>query len=97
MKTLNDWVAVTPFPEHEVKSVVRRGVALIEQTIQLTKLTVLTDAHAVDGSHLFQKGNVVYVRGEAMKHQWSTEVMKMEDGTPFILIPKSIIVAANEK
>jgi hypothetical protein len=95
MFTVNDWIATTPFPESGIKTGIRRGVAVIEQTIALTPLKVLHDAYASDGKHLFKSGNTVYVRGEAMKHQWSGEVFE-DGGVKFILIPRSIVVAVDE-
>lgn len=93
--TVNGWIATTPFPEVNIKSSTRLGVALIDQTRKLTDLTVLLPAYNTDGKPLFNKGNKVYVKGEAMKHQWAGEVLEMADGTKYILIPFSIVVAAS--
>ncbi len=95
MVTVNDWIAVTPFPTVNVTSTARRGVALPDQTLKLTQLTVLCDAYAADGKHVAEKGNKLYVKGDAMKHQWAGEVLTMDDGTKYILIPKSIVVAVD--
>lgn len=95
MVTINDWIAVTPFPSVNIKTSHTRGVALMDQTQKLTELTVLADAYSADGKHLFRPNNKLYVKGDAMKHQWAGEVLTMDDGTKYILIPKSIVVAVN--
>jgi len=96
MKTLNGWIGTTPFPEVNIKSTTIRGMALIDQTNKLTELKVLFEAYGSDGKQLFNPGNKVYVKGEAMKHQWAGEVLQLEDGTKYILIPFSIVVAGKE-
>lgn len=89
MNTLNDWIAVTPFPEVGIKTKRISGLALMEHTTQLQKLTVVfptADKH-------FIPGDVVYLKADAMKHQWASEIYTAEDGTTkFILIPKNLLV-----
>lgn len=93
MVTVNDWIAVTPFANVNITSTTRRGIALPDQTQKLTQLETLTDAYSSEGKLLFLKGTKLYVKGDAMKHQWAGEVLTMDDGTKYILIPKSILVA----
>jgi hypothetical protein len=96
MITINDWIATTPFPSVNVKTVHHRGVALAEQQTKLTELTVLYTAALKDGRSL-NPGDKVYVKGDAMKHQWSGDILTTEDDTKYILVPIAIVVAIKEK
>lgn len=96
MITLNDWIAVTPFPKVGIKTNYRPGLALMEHTVQLQKLTVVYEARGQKGEELFLPGDTVYLKADAMKHQWAGEVFT-EDGTEFILIPRNLIVGGKRK
>lgn len=91
MITVNDWIATVPFPETNIKTSVTRGVALIQQTLKLTKLEVVKKAVLNDGN-ILNRGNFIFVKGDAMKHQWATDILEDEDGIKYILIPKNILV-----
>lgn len=91
MITLNDWIAVTPFPKVGIKTNYRPGLALMEHTVQLQKLTVVFEARNKEGVMDFLPGDVVYLKADAQKHQWAGEIFT-EDGKEFILIPKNLLV-----
>lgn len=91
MITLNDWIAVTPFPKVGIKTTFKPGLALMEHTVQLQKLTVVFEARNQQGEPAFLPGDVVYLKADAQKHQWAGEVFT-EDGKEFILIPKNLLV-----
>lgn len=85
--TVNKKIATAPFPTNQIKSTIKAGVALIEQSNMLTPLKVLYPSN--EG---IPAGVTVYVPGECMKHKWANEVYTTEDGTKFILVPMDMAV-----
>lgn len=85
MRTINDYVACTPFVTTSVKTVVQSGVAVQQQRMELTRLEVVLPSADL----FFLPGASVWVQGEAMKHAYATKVYEAEDGVKFILVPKT--------
>jgi hypothetical protein len=92
MKIANKRVAVTPFESTSTTITVARGMTIIKQRAELSKLLVVKDS--VDGEYL--KGMSIFVRGEVCKHQLAREVFE-EGGECFILIPYEFVVAVDGK
>lgn len=86
--TVNKLVATEPFPSTQIKSTIKAGVALIEQTVQLTPLKVLYPEN-----NGITPGSILWVPGEYMKLKWATDVFTAIDGTKFILVPVDKVVA----
>lgn len=86
--TTNKKIATAPFATNQITTTTARGVALVDQAMRLTPLTVLYQS--LEG---VEPGTTVYVPGECMKHKWATDIYEHEDGTKFILVPQDLVCA----
>jgi hypothetical protein len=86
MHTVNKRVACTPFETTQVRMEASRGMPNMRQRRELTKLTVLLPGEG------YQPGDVIWVRGDSMKHQYAAEVYE-QDTLSFILVPTDHIMA----
>ena len=85
-RTMNKVVACTPYTAQAVKKVLKGGIAMIEQKVNLQELTVVL---ASDSG--FTPGQKVFVRGDSAVQNWSKEVFTVE-GKDFILVPETAIM-----
>lgn len=86
MKTINNFVACAPFQTTSIRAEVKRGVALIQQKHELTKLKVVLPSR----DDRYFPGDDIWVLGEAMKHAYAEQVFQ-QDGISFILVPYDVI------
>ena len=96
MFIVNKKVAVTPFETHSITIEVKNGLPVIKQKQELTKLTVVFGTDASLNELWLHEGDTVWVRGDAMKHQYAREVFE-QDGKPFILLPLEMIVSLKRR
>jgi hypothetical protein len=95
MVTQNNWIAVTPFAQVGIKTRMSPGLALMEHTVELQKLTVVFELQDDQFRTIFVPGDEVFLKSDAQKHQWMSEVYTAPDGTKYILIPRNLIVGVN--
>lgn len=88
MKTTNKRIACSPFETTSTTIGVSRGMTLVKQRAELTKLKVQLDT--ADGE--YNASQHVYVRGDLCKHQLAREIYE-ENGVSFILVPYEFVVA----
>jgi hypothetical protein len=86
MRTVNKKVACSPFETTQVRVEAVRGLPVMKQKRELTRLTVLLPGEG------FGPGDFIWVRGDSMKHQYATEVYEQGE-MQFILVPTDHIVA----
>jgi hypothetical protein len=84
-KTVNKFVACSPFPKMYVEKVISSGMARVDKKVNLQELKV------VFSSESLISGQKVLVRGDTVTQHWAKEIFSLE-GLEFILVPESAIM-----
>lgn len=86
--SVNENVAVEPFPTNQVEKEVRNGLAVIKQKSSLQPLKVVFSGF---GGTEYGAGSIVYVRADQCVATWAKDVFDL-NGKKFILVPKNQVV-----
>ena len=82
-RSLNNQVAVAPFPKHGIQPKVQlSGLVLAENYQILTPLMAVAD-----GPDGIVTGDIVYLEGKLNNQPWAKAVLERPDGVKFILAP----------
>ena len=86
--SVNENVAVEPFPTNQVEKEVRNGLAVIKQKSTLQPLKVMfSDFWETE----YAVGSTVYVRADQCVATWAKDVFDL-NGKKFILVPKNQVI-----
>lgn len=86
LTTVNNTIAVEPFPSSQAEKEVRNGIAMVKQKHTLQQLKVV-----FGDNEKYSPGRVVWVRADQCIANWAKEVFEVES-KKFILLPKDQIV-----
>ena len=85
-------IAVSPFPNREIVSVVTNGYRDIQQNTDLTMLQVVYPYSDPEANLNIAAGSSVWVRGDLAKTNYAKVLSTKEDGKKFILLPFSEVI-----
>ena len=97
----NNKIACVPPTSTQLKVTVKSGFARVDQKVELIALTVKHGncylANPIHPEVAFppkvfgQVGDILYVSGESIKHQWLNQVYDLGEG-PFVLVPEEVVL-----
>jgi len=87
----NNRIAVEPFKSKGLEQKISNGFATITQQVELIPLRVVFGSSPTADRDSIHSGSVVYVRGDATRHQWAKEVHEVA-GEKFIFLPLDAVV-----
>lgn len=102
LRVVNKRIAVEPFPTRSVDVKVKSGFGTVVQKTELVPLKVVFATEASDrqtpaaSALTLLEGDTVYVRGEAVAHQWAAEVYDLE-GKKFIFLPEDFVCMVSRR
>lgn len=92
MKTVNNYIAVEPFPERNVKHVALKGGLIgVSQKVELIGLKAIFG----DDKGTVSPGDVVFVRADLYANEAYNTVFNVADKS-FILLPVSVAVMVDK-
>ncbi|NBT57434.1 hypothetical protein EBT16_01495 [bacterium] len=86
--SVNENLAVEPFPTNQVEKEVKNGLAFVKQKSSLQPLKVVfSDFSKTE----YAVGYTVYVRADQCVSTWAKDVFEL-NGKKFILVPKNQVI-----